>query len=310
VAALALAAGCRSAFDVQVESAIARARAEDEHARARYAAERLAEPAWWQGPPIAVPTETSRVFAAGLVGRALRGGADVAAANVAVSEAVSDGEAAPVAVDVVGPRGRVRVTVHGGEGLARARVAELLVDAGASVALEAVSTPSARAPTDAPIATVVVAPPRAGAALVLALRSRDDVERTWLAIVAACALFDAATAVGAGAPLAVLLPATALPAAPACGEILVEAGPADAELALAVAFGTAAALADARATELERYLIALDGEYQMRTLGQAHDELAPLRVDPAEWHRAVRAALRRACLGLAGDEPGLDAPLR
>jgi len=302
---VALATGCRSSFDAQVDMAIARARAEDEHARARYAAERLAEPAWWQGPPIAVPTETSRVFAAGLVGQALCEPTDSAAPREATSTGVATPDAVDV-VDVVGPRGRVRVAVHGGAALWSARVAELLGAAGAAVTLAAAPD----VPVGAELATVVVAPPHEGAELILAVHTRDDVERARLAIVAACALYDASSALGEGAPLAVLHPAHTARTAPSGSELVVEASASDADLALAVAFGTAAALADARATELERYLIALDGEYQARTLGQAQDELAPLRGDPAEWHRDVRAALRRACLGLAGDEPGLDAPLR
>jgi hypothetical protein len=79
------------------------------------------------------------------------------------------------------------------------------------------------------------------------------------------------------------------------------------DLAARAGLALAIALADARATELGRHLVALDGEYSVRLVGEGGAPGVPAE-QLAWWHRDVRARLRVLALGGGTADMALDPP--
>ncbi len=301
-AALAL-ASCQSTLDAQVEGAIARARADESHRATTAQAEELARPAWWHGAPIAVPSATSRTFGAWCVH----------------TPALASRLGAPQILIVSGPRGAVRLELERGAFTAADELAAWLSAADTSARVQA------EAGDGALLAVVRVGAPASDGAYLVASGGTSSVAASAGAVVARCVWLDAANAadVADGASDASAASAGARRSTfelalagddplsrAASSAILVcprDTSPEAHDFAARAAFAFAMALADARASELDRHLVALDGEYSARLVGEDGARAVPAE-NLAWWHRDVRARLRTLALGGQAANIALEPP--
>jgi hypothetical protein len=293
-------ASCRSALDVQVEGAIARARVQESHRATTDQAEELARPVWWHGAPIAVPTATSRTIGAWCVH----------------TPALAFTEGAPSRLVVSGPRGDVRLELVGGSFASQAEIAAWLSAADTSARIRMEASDGAADGADegtgggtgggagagALLAIVTVGSPSGDGAYHLASAGTSAVAASAAAVIARCVWFDAMAATPDDASRSSYELALASDdelARATSGAVLVRPsgdGAAAREFAARAGFAIALALADGRASELDRHLVTLDGDYSARIVGEGGAvAVAPERL--AWWHRDVRARLRALALG-------------
>lgn len=351
--ALLTAGSCGSgAMDRQVAAALAAAQRQDQQRGTRFAAEAIAAPAWLVGGPVAASDRDFRP----------------AARRLAVQPqrwlAAADGAASTGGIFLVtGPNGRsVRVECDAAHFAAVDPVG--LVDLFGSVAVDvavhplepsvevgtrsstgvAAAMPNATEGSTIVLTVRLVAPDRTGALpgtvdlstdLEVSVFGVDRASRGVATLVARTSAYDAGDAQSGSVVVAVHERTAVGPndgGAPFV-EIRVARDAADraGEIARCIAFGCAGLLADPRAGDLGRYLLALDATYEFvagesaaqeeatsgaATVQSAASWLASGRAALAgsggneleAWHREVRAELRRVCLGLAHDDAVLDAP--
>lgn len=303
-AGLAL-ASCQNTLDAQVEGAIARARADEAHRATTTQAEEVARPAWWHGAPIAVPSATSRTIGAWCVH----------------TPALVSTLGAPQVLIVSGPRGAVRLELERGAFAAMDELAAWLSAADTSARVQA------EAGEGALLAVVRIGAPASDGAYLLASGGTSSVAATAAAVVARCVWLDAALAaqtaaagadsdvgdepVGARRSTFELALASDDPLArEASSAVLVrprDASPEAHDFAARAGFALALALADARASELDRHIVALDGEYSARLVGEVFAR-AVSADSLAWWHRDVRARLRALALGSQAASIALEPP--